>query len=88
MPTIEIDSFEFSGIYYHEILQDLIVWKRVLLPEFSDEDPTEPLMQLLRAFALAAHNHNVLLDAVARERFLPTARTRPAVCPAAATALW
>lgn len=79
MPTIEIPSFEFSGIYYHEILQDLIVWKRVHLPEFSDEDPTEPLIQLLRAFALSAHLNNVLLDAVARERFLPTARTRRAV---------
>ena len=76
---VTVPQFAYSGFYYQEVLEDLIAWKRIYLPEFSDEDPTEPFMQLLRAFALTCSANNVLLDAVANERFLPTARTRRAV---------
>lgn len=77
--TIEIPDFEFSGFYYAEILQDLIQYNRVNVPEITDESPEEPYTQLLRSFALAAHLNNTLLDLVAKERFLPTAALRTSV---------
>ena len=76
---IRTPPFQYTAFYYPEILEELIVDKRARLPELSDEDPHEPFIQLLRAFALAADLNNKLLDAVANERFLPTAKTRPAV---------
>jgi hypothetical protein len=79
MATIEIPDFEFSGFYYPEILADLIDFFRKNMPEISDEDPTEPAIQLARAFALSAHLNNVYLDIVAKERFLPTAQLRESI---------
>lgn len=77
--TVTVPDFRHSGFYYHEILEDLIQYTRINLPELTDEDPAEPYMQLLRAFSLSAHTPNVLLDTVAAERFLPTARLRESV---------
>lgn len=79
MIKIEIPDFEYSGFYYPEILQDLIQYCRTNVPEITDESPEEPFIQLLRAFALGAHVNNVLLDLVAKERFLPTASLRSSV---------
>jgi len=77
--TIEVPDFEYSGFYYPEILEDLILYNRTALPDLDDEDPAEPYIQILRSVALAAHLNNVLLDAVARERFITTARLRTSV---------
>lgn len=77
--TIDTPDFEFSGFYYPELIQDLIQWLRQNVPEVTDESPEEPYIQLLRAFALTGHINNVLLDAVAKERFLPTAQLRASV---------
>ena len=77
--SVTIPSFRFSGLYYPDILQDLLIWKRQNLPELNDEDPNEPLIQMIRAFALVAHYNNVLIDHVALESFLDTARTRSSV---------
>ena len=79
MALIEVPDMTWSAMYYPEILADLILYLRQNLPEISDEDPTEPAIQLLRAYALTAHMNNVLLDMVARERFLPTAELRESV---------
>lgn len=76
MAHIQIPDFPYSGHYYPEILEDLIQFLRANVPELTDEDPTEPHIQLLRAYALAAHINNTLLDLVANEMFLPTAKLR------------
>lgn len=76
MATLEITlpDFDFSGLYYPEILEALIRYQRVNIPEITDEDEHDPFQQLLRAFALVAHHNNVLLDIVATETLIPTAR--------------
>lgn len=79
MSEVEVPGFRFSGFYYPEILQDLLVWMRANVPEITDEDPHEPFIQLLRAYALVGHLNNVLLDHVALETLLPTARLRESV---------
>lgn len=72
--TITIPDFDFSRFYYPEIYRALIQFKRQYVPEITDESDNEPFIQLLRAFALTAHLNNVLLDTVANETLLPTAR--------------
>lgn len=72
--VVEVPSFDFSGFYYPEILRALIQYKRTHVPEITDESDEEPFIQLLKAFALVGHLNNVLLDVVANESLLPTAR--------------
>lgn len=76
MTTIVIPDFPFSAHYYAEILEDMVQYMRVNVPELTDEDPTEPHMQLLRVGALAFHLNSTLLDLVANEMYLPTAKLR------------
>jgi hypothetical protein len=77
--TITIPDFPYSSHFYGEILEDLTQYMRVACPELTDEDPTEPHMQLLRGFSLSSHLNATLLDLVANEMFLPTAKLRPSV---------
>lgn len=72
--TITVPSFEFSSFYYPQILEALLVRKRIDVPELTDESDFEPFIQLLRSFALVGHLNNVLLDVVANENTLPTAQ--------------
>lgn len=72
--TITVPSFEFSAFYYPQILEALLVRKRIDVPELTDESDFEPFIQLLRSFALVGHLNNVLLDVVANENTLPTAQ--------------
>ena len=72
--TITVPSFDFSGFYYAEILEALILFKRINAPELSDESDFEPTIQLLRMFALVGHLNNVLVDVTANESTLPTAK--------------
>lgn len=72
--TIEVPSFEFGAFYYPQILEALLVRKRIDVPELTDESDFEPFIQLLRSFALVGHLNNVLLDVVANENTLPTAQ--------------
>ena len=76
---ITTPDFPFSGNYYPEILEDLIQYMRQNLPELTDEDDSEPWIQLLRAYALAAHVNNVLADLVAKEGYLAPAQLRASV---------
>lgn len=71
---IEIPDFNFSTFYYPQILEALLQYKRRNVPELTDESEFEPFIQLLRATALTGHLSNVLLDLVANESTLPTAR--------------
>lgn len=79
MATVEIPSFEFSAFYYQQILEALILYKRRYVPELTDESEFEPFIQLLRSFALVGHLNNVLVDIVANESTLPTARLAESV---------
>lgn len=76
MANATVPAFHFSGLYYAEILQDLLAWRRAAIPELNDEDPNEPTVKLLRAFALVTHYANVLLDHVALETLITTAQLR------------
>lgn len=72
--TIVIPSFDFSGFYFPDLLINLRQFTRVNVPEITDESDEEPFTQILRACALIGHLNNVLLDIVANETLLPTAR--------------
>jgi hypothetical protein len=72
--TIEIPDFDFSGFYYAQILDALVNYKRLNVPEHTDESPYDPYMQFLRMQALVGHLNNVLIDLVANESTLPTAK--------------
>jgi hypothetical protein len=76
---ISVPDFDFSAFYYVEILERLVEWLRANVPEISSEDPAEPAIQLLRAFALIGHLCNVKLDIVAHETLMPTAQLRDSV---------
>ena len=71
---ITIPDFDFSGFYYPQLLEALIEFKRRNVPELTDESAFEPFIQLLRATALVGHQNNVLIDLVANESTLPTAK--------------
>lgn len=74
LTEIEIPTFDFAAFYYPQLLEALIVFKRLNLPELTDESPQEPLIQMIRAMALIGHLNNTLLDLVANESTLTTAR--------------
>lgn len=79
MGSISVPDFDFTRLYYAQILERLIRWLRGNVPELSTENPADPAIQLLRAFALVGHQNNVLIDMVAHEAFLPTAQLRDSV---------
>jgi hypothetical protein len=70
---VEIPSFQFSAMYYPQLLEALLEFKRIYVPEITDETALEPFIQFLRAQALVGHLNNTLLDLVANETTLPTA---------------
>lgn len=74
MTTIVIPTFDFSAFYYPQILEALIAFKRINVKEFTDESPQDPLIQMLRAFALVGHLDHVDLDVLANENTLATSR--------------
>jgi hypothetical protein len=71
---VQVPSFEFSAFYYPQLIEALLVYKRINVPELTDESNEEPSIQMLRAFALVGHINNVLIDLVANESTLPTAQ--------------
>jgi len=78
--SIQVPDFSYpTGGYYPQILEALIVWLRTNVPEISTENPADPAIQLLRAFALVGHYNNVNLDIVAHETLMPTAQLRDSV---------
>jgi len=72
--TITIPDFDFSAFYYPELLEALIRYKRIHCPELTDESDYEPFMQFLKMQALTGHLSNTLVDLVANESTLPTAK--------------
>ena len=71
---ITIPNFDFSGFYYPQLLEALLTYKRINVPELTDESVSEPSIQMIRMYALVCHLNNVLIDLVANESTLPTAQ--------------
>ena len=71
---IEVPDFDFASFYYPDFERSLRLFARANVPEITDESDEEPFTQLIRAFSLVGHLNNVLLDVVATETLLPTAR--------------
>jgi hypothetical protein len=76
---IEVPEFEFASMYYGQILDALVAYKRANIPEHTDESPYDPLMQILRMISLVGHLNNTLIDMVANESTLPTAKLQETV---------
>lgn len=76
---ITIPDFNFAAFYYGAILDALIQYKRINIPEHTDESPYDPLMQFIRMQALVGHLNHVTLDLVANEATLPTAKLQETV---------
>lgn len=79
MAATDTPTIRYVGLYYPELLQDFIAARRSNVPELTDEDPHEPTVQMLRAFALGMHYMASLTDHVAQETMLSTARLRESV---------
>ncbi len=77
--NISLPDFDLSGFYYPEIIENLILWARVNVPELSSEDPHEIHIQLMRAFSLVGHMVNSNIDHSALELTLPTSKTSEGV---------
>lgn len=73
---IIVPDYQFSGMYYSEILQRVRSFNRVNCPEITAETAEEPFIQLERAFSLVGHQNNVLLDLAANELLVPTMKLR------------
>lgn len=69
-------DFQWTRFYYPEIVAALLEAKAKAWPEHTESDAHDPVIQLLRLFALVGHQQAVRLDHVARELYLPTARLR------------
>ena len=78
MVSINIPLMEFTSAYYAEALEDLIQYLRDQGMDI-DESPEEPFVQILRSVALGYHMNAVMLDLVANEMYLPTAKLRDSV---------
>jgi hypothetical protein len=74
LEQISIPDIEYAGLYYPEIYANLRRVNRINAPEITNEDTRELFIQLEKAFALMAHYNNSLLDVVANDVFLPTAK--------------
>lgn len=72
--VITVPTIDYSGIYYPDILKMVTQYRRQNAPEVTDENQYEPYIQLERAYSLVGHYNNVLLDVVANESLLPTAK--------------
>jgi hypothetical protein len=77
--TIKVPSFDFGAFYYPEIIEALLQYKRENIGEITTENPFDPGIQMLRAFALVGHLNNVLLDLTAQESYIGTAELRESV---------
>lgn len=78
MAEVRVPTLEYTGFYYGEIIADLIQYCRDKGLGI-DESPEEPFIQILRSIAVGGHLNNTLLDLVANELYLPTAKLRDSV---------
>lgn len=76
---VTIPDFNFTGFYYAELLEALIEYKRINVPEHTDESAYDGFIQLCRMMALVGHLNNANIDLVANESTLPTAKLQETV---------
>lgn len=76
---IKLPDFRFSAFYYPEILEALIAYTRLNVPEMTEESPQNPFVQFLRMMACVGHISNTTIDLVANESFLGTAKLTSSV---------
>ncbi len=74
LEQITIPDIEYAGLYYPQIFANLRRVNRINVPEITNEDSRELFIQLEKAFSLMAHYNNVLLDVVANDMYLKTAK--------------
>lgn len=72
--TIRVPTVDYSGLYYPDFLKLVTQYRRQNAPEVTDENQYEPYIQLERAFSLVGHFNSVILDLIANESLLPTAK--------------
>ena len=61
---IIVPDINFTAFYYTDILEALIQYKRINVPEITNENSREPFIQLLRSMALVGHINSVNIDYV------------------------
>ena len=76
---LQVPDFDYTGFYYGQILVAIMQHLRDNVSEINTENPADPAVQLLRAFALVGHLNNVRLDMVAHETLFSTAQLRDSV---------
>ena len=69
-------DFPFAAFYYPELLDALIRLKRQQWPEHTEENPHDPVIQLMRLYAIVGHTAACRLDHTARELFLDSLQLR------------
>jgi hypothetical protein len=74
LEVIRTPDFMYSGTYFPQIAARLRQLARSWAPEITNEDQREIFIELERAFALMGHYNNVLMDMIANELFINTAR--------------
>lgn len=74
-------DFLWTALYYPSIIAALLELKAEHWPEHTEEDPHDPAIQLLRAYAVLAHQQACRIDHTARELFPETAQLRGSMIP-------
>lgn len=77
----DLPDFDWTGLYYAEVLDALRRAKARYLPEHTETGDADPLNRILALQALLAHRTNVTIDHVALEVLWATARLRSSFVP-------
>lgn len=72
-------AFNYTSRTYSTIKSDLMARASLALPEWTDRDPSDFMMQLIDLWAYAGDSMHYYIDRGAGEAFLPTAQMRESV---------
>ena len=72
-------AFKYTSRTYTTIKNDLLARASLALPEWTDRDPSDFMMQLIDLWAYAGDSMHYYIDRGAGEAFLPTAQMRESV---------
>lgn len=72
-------AFNYTSRTYGTIKSDLLARASLALPEWTDRDPSDFMMQLIELWAYAGDSMHYYIDRGAGEAFLPTAQMRESV---------
>lgn len=71
-----IPDFQYTKLYYPDILAALLIAKSEEWPEHTETDPHDPVVQILRNNALVGHGGSVRLDHAALENYITVMKLR------------